>query len=505
MKNYFLNIIIVLIGAVLMGMPYATYALSLPNIFSDHMVLQRDQANPVWGKAEAGVTVSVSIADQQHQVKADGEGRWRVELNPMTASSEPKTLQVSAGDKQLAFQDVLVGEVWFCSGQSNMGWNVASSSHVDVELATANYPNIRLLQVPHLGAAEPQDEFEGKWEKCSRQSVAAFSAVGYFFGRQVHQALEIPVGLVNNAWGGSPIESWIPRDALDAAGEYQGMLSEWDKRYAGYSDEVLAAEIADFEAWEKAGKPAPRRWRPEDIRIGRHRPANIWNGMVHPTVGYGIRGIIWYQGESNLRDPKQYQSLFPLLINTMRERWGQGAFPFYWVQLADHSKETAVPQARSSWAELREAQTMTLVLPNTGEAVVIDAGEGRDIHPRDKQTVAMRLVRHALAKDYGIKMATESPRFQSMAVEGNKVIATFEHVQHGLYAFDVEEVRGFAIAGEDQKFVWAQARILDKNRVEVWSDEVTAPVAVRYAWADNPVANLYDRNGLPVTPFRTNP
>ncbi|MEM6884581.1 MAG: sialate O-acetylesterase [Verrucomicrobiota bacterium] len=494
---------LLVLGALLLSSAGLHAELSLPNIFSDHMVLQREQANPVWGTAEARQKITVSIADQRHETQADEQGRWRVKLDPMAASSEPKTLQVAAGDAQVSFHDVLIGEVWFCSGQSNMGWNVASSNHVDVELASANYPNIRLLRVPTLGAAEPQDQFDGQWQKCSPETVGPFSATGYFFGRRLHQTLGVPVGLVNNAWGGSPIESWIPRDALEAAGDYQGMLEEWDKRYASYSDEVLAEEIADFEAWEKSGKPAPRRWRPEDIRIGRHRPANIWNGVVHPTVGYGIRGIVWCQGESNLRDPMQYRSLFPLLIKTMRERWGQGDFPFYWVQLTDYSNETPEPQEKSSWAELREAQTMTLSLPNTGEAIVIDIGEARDIHPRDKQTAAMRLVRHALAKDYGINMATESPRFQSMEIVGNKALLTFEQVQHGLYAFDVEQVKGFAIAGDDQKFVWAKAKIIDNKRVEVWSDQLVAPVAVRYAWADNPVANLYDRNGLPVTPFRT--
>ncbi|ADE53488.1 sialate O-acetylesterase [Coraliomargarita akajimensis] len=476
--------------------------LVLPNIFSDHMVLQQKQANPVWGQAEPGAEVSVSIAGQQHSTQADQTGQWRLELDPMDASFEPKVLKVKSAGSESRFEDVLIGEVWMCSGQSNMAWVVASSNHADVEIASANYPAIRLLRVPTLGAAEPQDNFNGKWVRCSPETVGSFSATGYFFGRRLYQTLQVPIGLVNNAWGGSPIESWIPREALEAAGDYSKMLDGWDARFAAYSDEVFARELADFETWVAEGRPKPKRWKPDDIRIGRHRPSNIWNAMVHPTLGYGIRGVVWCQGESNLRDPIEYRGLFPLFITTLRERWGQGDFPFYWVQLADFSSEVAEP-GKSNWAELREAQTMALSLPNTGEAIVTDIGEARDIHPRDKQTAANRLVRHALAKDYGYKMASDSPRFQSMEVQGNKVVITFDKIKHGLYAFDVPEVKGFSIAGADQKFVWANATIIDWKQVEVWSDQVAEPVAVRFGWANNPVVNLYDRSGLPVTPFRT--
>ena len=475
---------------------------SLPSIFSDHMVLQRNHENPVWGRADPGEKITVEFGGQKKTTVAAADGMWRVTLDPMPANAEPQLLQVSGIKSQVSISDVLVGEVWFCSGQSNMGWVVNSSEHADLEIASANYPNIRLLRIPTVGAAELQSDFEGGWVKCSPETVGGFSAVGYFFGRRLHNTLGVPVGLVNNAWGGSPIEAWIPRDALDAAGSYEAMLSRWDKRYAEYSDEVLAREIAEFEAWEKAGRPGPKRWRPTDIRTGRHRPANIYNGMVHPTIGYGLKGVIWYQGESNLGDPYQYRSLFPLLITTLRERWGQGDFPFYWVQLADFSAEVPEP-GDSNWAELREAQTMTLALPNTGEAVIIDIGEGRDIHPRDKQTAANRLVRHALANDYGYRMPSKSPRFKSMKIKGRKAVVTFDDVSSHLYAFDVEEVKGFAIAGTDKKFYWAEAKITGRDTVEIWSDQVDRPAAVRYGWANNPVVNLYNRNGLPVTPFRT--
>ena len=225
--------------------------------------------------------------------------------------------------------------------------------------------------------------------------------------------------------------------------------------------------------------------------------------VLNPTIGYGIRGAIWYQGESNAGRAYQYRELFPLMINTWRERWQQGDFPFYWVQLADFRAEVDAP-GDSDWAELREAQSMTLSLPNTGQAVIIDAGEGHDIHPRDKQTVAYRLVRHALVNEYGFKIASKSPSYKGMKKEGSAITLSFDSVSGGgLYAFDVKQVKGFAIAGEDQVFVQADAKIVNRNQVRVSSPEVSNPVAVRYAWADNPVVNLQDRNGLPVTPFRT--
>ena len=236
---------------------------------------------------------------------------------------------------------------------------------------------------------------------------------------------------------------------------------------------------------------------------GNARPGNIYNGVLKPTIGYGIRGVIWYQGESNSGRAYQYRDMFPLLIQSWRDEWAQGDFPFYWVQLADFLAESSEPKD-SAWAELREAQTMTLSrLPHTGQAVIIDIGEGRDIHPKDKQDVAMRLARWALARDYGLRIAHQSPTFKSMSIEGTKAVLTFEHVGRGLRAFDVNEPRGFAIAGGDHKFVWAKARISHPDTVEVWSESVSEPVAVRYAWADNPICNLYSSDGLPATPFRT--
>jgi sialate O-acetylesterase len=266
---------------------------------------------------------------------------------------------------------------------------------------------------------------------------------------------------------------------------------------------LTAWRDAAAKATAEGKQPPPQPQDPEGQMRGNSRPGNIYNGVLKPTIGYGIRGVIWYQGESNAGRAFQYRDLFPLMIQSWREEWGQGNFPFYWVQLADFLRESSEPRD-SAWAELREAQTMTLSrLPFTGQAVIIDIGEGRDIHPKNKRDVALRLARWALARDYGIAVSHQSPTYKAMARQGNRVELTYDHAGQGLRAFDVADPRGFAIAGSDRKFVWANARITGPATVEVWSDQVADPVSVRYAWADNPVCNLYSADGLPATPFRT--
>ena len=491
-----------LLLAIICGLaPLAHGEVSLPSIFGSHMVLQRDQENRIWGHAAPGEAVTVALAGQERTTRADSAGRWAVKLAPVAAGG-PHTLAVS-GTNRVVFEDVLFGEVWICSGQSNMQWPVERSNHAAVEIASANFPEIRLITVAQRASVTPETDFEGAWVRCTPETVADFSAIGYLFGRRLHHALGVPIGLIDNAWGGSAAEAWVPRDTFEKDDRYAAVLEHWDARVAAYTDAVHAREVADYEAWEQAGRPAPQRRRPNDIRVGQHCPANLYNGLLHPLVGYGIRGVIWYQGENNAPRAEQYRDLFPTLITTWRERWGQGDFPFYWVQLADFRAEPESPE-ESEWAELREAQTLTLALPHTGQAVIIDAGEGRDIHPRDKQTVAHRLVRLALARDHGFEMASQSPRYASMQREDGALLLTFDHVsEEGLRAFDVAQVKGFAVAGEDRVFHWADATIVAKNQIRVSDETVRHPVAVRYAWSDNPVANVQDRNGLPLTPFRT--
>ncbi len=468
---------------------------SLTNIFSDHMVLQRDQANKVWGKATPGEKVTVKISEQSLSTAADDAGLWQVTLKPLPVGG-PLELIVSGDNNEVRIADVLVGEVWVCSGQSNMQWSVANSTNADLERLTAKNPQLRMINFPQVGAQEPVWEHpKSQWQICTPENVNAFSAVGYFFGRQLQETLDVPVGLINNAWGGSSCEAWISREKLEAAGKYSTMLKQFDD---------MAAQAATLTA--KPDRTAEEQKQLDNLNralAGNHRPANIYNGVLKSHLGYGIRGTIWYQGESNASRAYQYRELFPLMISSWREEWGQGDFPFYWVQLADFMQEKPEP-TESEWAELREAQTMTMAkLKHTGQAVIIDIGEGKDIHPKNKVEVGMRLARLALANEYGIEIASRSPQYKSMELSGNKIILTFDHIDGGWRPFDTRQPVGFAIAGEDKKFVWADAKILDDKRVEVSSAAVAKPVAVRYAWADNPVCNMYDAVGLPLTPFRT--
>lgn len=484
----------------------------LPAIFTSHMVLQRDQANPVWGKAAPGEDVTVSIAGQEHKAKAGEDGRWTVKLDALKVNAEPQQLTIKGSSgSQIVLDDVLVGEVWICSGQSNMQWSVDQGTNPDLEKLTAKYPQIRLISVPQVGTQEPQFTFNGKWEACTPENVGQFSAVGYAFGRQLHNTLNVPIGLIDDAWGGSACEAWINRDTLAKDGRFSELLARWEAIEKNYDPaKADAAHKVAMEKWQAAvaqakkdGKQPPRGpSHPGGQLTGNARPGNIYNGVLLPTIGYGIRGVVWYQGESNASRAYQYRDLFPLMVKSWRDEWKQGDFSFYWVQLADFLAEQPQP-GDSAWAELREAQTMSLSLPKSGQAVIIDIGEGKDIHPKNKLEVGLRLARWALAKDYGIKVPFQSPTYKGMEVKGSKVNVTFDHVGAGLNTFDVAEVRGFAVAGEDKKWHWATGKIISSDTVEVFSPEVRQPVAVRYAWADNPVCNLYSKEGLPATPLRS--
>jgi sialate O-acetylesterase len=479
----------------------ALFAVELAPVFGANMVLQREQKNPVWGWGTAGEAITVSIAGQSQSATADADGNWRISLDSIAAGG-PHTLTVKGADTK-TFDNVMVGEVWLCSGQSNMQWSVSSSNDADLEALLADHPNIRLISLPQVGKQTPQRSFNGQWEAATPQTVPQFSGVGYFFGKILEEALDMPIGLIDNAWGGSACEAWIRRDLLAADERYKPLLDKWEKTEAEYDFAKLTATYqAKLATWKENGKKGKAPRAPRNILAGQHRPANLYNGVLKPILGYGMRGAIWYQGESNAGRAYQYRHLFPLMISSWREEWGQGDFPFYWVQLADFRDEQAEP-GDSQWAELREAQTMTLSLPNTGQAVITDLGESHDIHPKDKQNVARRLARLALAQDYGIEIAHQSPRYASIEKGGRGMLVKFEHVGGGLDSFDVRKPLGIAIAGEDRKFVWAEAQIKGKDTLEVWSLAVKEPVAVRYAWSDNPVCNLQSREGLPVTPFRS--
>jgi len=484
--------------------------LKLPAIIGDNMVLQQKQADPIWGWDTPGTKVTVTFAGQTKTATAAADGKWTATLDAMPANATPQELKIT-GTSEKVLKNVLIGEVWMCSGQSNMQWTVSGDWKGDLEALTSKLPNLRLITVPVVGTQELKTDFQGSWKASDEQTSKSFSAVGFFFGRYLHEVLGVPVGLINNSWGGSAAEAWVRRDSLAKDERFKALMDGWKVREEQLNSEKSKADYeASLAAWKekveiakKEGKQPPQQPNsPQQTLGGNSRPGNIFNGMVYPTLGYGMKGVIWYQGESNAGRAKEYADLFPYIIEQWRAEWKQGDFPFYWVQLADFQGEQAQP-VESSWAELRESQTKTLKLPNTGQAVIIDLGEANDIHPRNKYDVAARLVRWALVKDYGQTLPYRSPEFKSQEIVGNKAVITFDTFGAVLRTVDISDVQGFAIAGEDRKWQWAKAKIIGPDKVEVWNDTIPAPVAVRYAWADNPVCNLYTKEGLPVTPFRT--
>jgi sialate O-acetylesterase len=479
----------------------------LPAIISDNMVLQRGKKVPIWGWAEPGEKVSVKGSWEwfETSTKAKDNGKWMVKIQPPKAGGSYEIM--IKGNNTITLKNILVGEVWICSGQSNMQMSVRSSANAEQEISAADYPKIRLFTVKRNVADKPQSDCEGNWTMCSPETVPGFSAVAYFFGRELHQQLDVPVGLIHTSWGGTPAEAWTRRGVLESEPDCIPILQRFDEAMARYPEAKKKYDESLIE-WKKAvekakaeGKKPPRRPNPPFGPGNPHSPAGLYNAMIAPLIPYGIRGAIWYQGESNAGRAYQYRKLFPAMITNWREDWGQGKFPFLFVQLANFMAVDPEP-VDSAWAELREAQLMTLALPNTGMAVIIDIGEAKDIHPKNKQDVGKRLALWALAKTYGKDLVYSGPIYKSMRTEGNKIILDFEHVGDGLVVGGGESLKGFAVAGADRKFVWADAKI-EGNTVVVSSDEISEPVAVRYAWANNPVCNLYNKEGLPASPFRT--
>ncbi len=469
--------------------PVLRAELAIPAIIGDHMVLQQKQANPIWGWDTPGTRITVTFAGQNLATTAGADGKWTVKLAPLPANANPQSISISGTSKR-EIADVLIGEVWMCSGQSNMEYALGRETNGDIEVAASDLPNLRMIRVPLLGGQELQKDFKGQWKQSDAASSASFSAIGFLYGRYLQEILKVPVGLIDNSWGGSAAQAWIRRETLDNEPGFKNLMDSTAKQ-----EEKLQSEKA-------AAAPTPEQRKAQSWLTGNGRPGNIFAGMVNPTLGYGIKGVIWYQGESNVNNAFEYRSLFPFMITQWRKEWGQGDFPFYWVQLADFKAENPVP-GDSAWAELREAQTLTMKLPNTGQSVIIDVGEGKDIHPRNKQAVAARLVRWALAKDYCLKFSYRSPEFKSLSISGNTASVTLDCFDSKLRPFDVNEALGFAICGEDKVWHPAVGKITGADAIEVTSPDVAAPVAVRYAWADNPVCNLFSESGLPVTPFRS--
>lgn len=502
--------VFILLAVAILSSSTASAELKLPAIISDHMVLQQKQANPIWGWDTPGTKVTVTFAGQTKTAEVGADGKWMVKLDPLPANDRPQALTISGSSKR-EIQDVLVGEVWMCSGQSNMGFTLAGDWKGDLEAAASKLPNLRLIRVPQVGTQELQNDFKGQWRASTPESASGFSAVGFLFGRYIHEIVGVPVGLIDNAWGGSAAEAWIRRESLEKDPRFAPLMENTVKRETYLNSENAKAEHeAQLVKWKEAAakakasqKAAPRPpASPRQWLTGNARPGNIFCGVLYPTLGYGIKGVVWYQGESNAGRAYEYAELFPFMIEQWRKEWSQGDFPFYWVQLADFRAEKPEP-GESDWAELRESQTRTMKLPNTGQAVITDLGEANDIHPKNKYDVAARLVRWALVKDYGLSLPYRSPEFKSIEVNENKITVLFDCFGSSLRTFDVGEVKGFAICGEDKAWHWAKATIQGNHKVEVWAEQVPKPIAVRYAWADNPACNLLSKDGLPVTPFRS--
>ena len=505
------------VALLLCGIP-ADADVTLPTVFGDHMVLQRDEAVPVWGWAEAGETVTVTFRDQSKSATADDNGDWRVNLEPL-AVGDPGTLTVS-GNNSVEFQDVLVGEVWVCSGQSNMQWTVNNAIDPDLEAASANFPDLRLFQVPLITATEPRDDVyqndqrvQISWQACTPEAIPGFTAVGFFFGRQLHQTLNVPVGLIQTAWGGTRAEAWTSPEAMASTASLKPILETWAERSETWDPDKAEQQFqAALARWEEravtaraAGRQAPRRpQRQGNPRLDRHHPSNLYNAMVAPLVPYAIRGGIWYQGESNASRAHQYRTLMPTMIKSWRDAWEQGDFPFYMVQLANFRAIQDQP-VDSDWAELREAQSLTVdALPNVGVACITDLGAANDIHPKDKQNVGKRLARLALFHDYGMQtIVPQGPTYQSMEIQGEAITVRFETHDRPLIPWYRESLTGFAIAGDDHQWVWANAEISGADTVVVSHPDVPDPVAVRYNWSDNPQGNLYNAQYLPAYPFRS--
>lgn len=492
------------LGIVACAVP-ARAEVRLPAILSEHAVLQRDVAVPIWGWADAGEEVTVTLAGQTRTAKPAADGRWEVRFDRLAAGG-PHTLEVK-GKNAITIKDVLVGEVWLGSGQSNMAMRVSGCNNAEAEKKTADIPRLRMFTEASSAAAKPQTLGSGKWLICTPDNVGAFSATLYFFGRELQRTLDVPVGLINSSVGGTPIESWIDVAAQRQVPELKPMLEAQAKTAAAFDPvKAKAAYEKQLAAWEEAakkakaaGQPAPVKPRdPIASRALKGDVGDLFNGKIAPLIPYALRGAVWYQGEANSSPDKAplYRHQLTLLIKDWRARWGQGDFPFAWVQLPNFDGPGR------DWPIVREAMLQTLSVPNTGMAITIDIGDAKDIHPKNKQDVGRRLSLWALATVYGRKdIASSGPLYSGHEIKGNEVALSFRHADGGLTVRG-GMLKGFEVAGTDGKWLAAEARLVG-DKVIVSNVDVKQPSAVRYAWANNPVATLYNGAGLPASPFRT--
>ncbi len=531
---------------------------TMPGIFGDHMVLQQEAKLPVWGWANPGEKVKVTLGKESLDTVAAADGAWRVEFPPRTRPEGdiPQILTI-AGRNILSYQDVLIGDVWIASGQSNMAFGILNDDHATEAVAKADQPKIRLFRVPNATSLEPLrgDAIQGSWEVCTPESLKScgpmgFSAVAYYFGREIVRVTGNPVGLIGTYWGGTPAEAWTslsglekePRLAVyvethkkfvesyaEVSQSYPKLKAEYDaanKAWYNGPGKAYYREVAEWEAASRQiseGQPSPPKPKmvvskpvpPVPPDGGQAAPVTLFNAMVSPLIPYPIKGVIWYQGEANGGPTKgpEYAVLFARLITDWREKWGQGHFPFLFVQLANYQAPAKTP-SEGGYPMVREGQLRALSLPATGMAVAIDIGNPWNIHPKNKLDVGLRLALAARHVAYGENLVFSGPIYESMNIEGNKIRLAFTQIGGGL-SIDVPpwtssgkppsqptELAGFGIAGNDRKWVWAKA-VIEGNTVVVSSDNVSEPVAVRYGWGNCPPCNLYNSEGLPASPFRT--
>ena len=484
-------------------------AVELAAPFSDGAVLQRDLPVPIWGTERPGTTVTVTLVGNTAESVADAQGAWKVVL-PRLAAGGPHRLSVT-GTTSVTLNDLMVGEVWICSGQSNMEWTTIKAARGPEEVAQANHPNIRLLNLKRVPSDQPLASITARWQSCTPATVKEFSAVGYFFGRELARELQVPIGLISASWGATGAESWVSAQALEASSEFKAVFPAWQKILDEYPEQQERYQRSVLPRWEKqvaaakeAGMPEPKKPRaPFGPTTPQHRPGSLYNGMIAPLVPYGMRGVLWYQGETNATETRAepYRRLLPLLISDWRRSFGT-ELTFHLVQLANYGKNSPlnVPYPVSHWAVVRESQAMVAAtVPGVSMAVAIDIGEANEIHPANKQEVGRRLALNALAKNYARPVESSGPVFQSFVVEGAAAAVSFTHAV-GLAAKD-GALRGFRLAGDDGRFIDATG-VITGSTITLTAPGISAPVAVRYAWDNDPQANLVNASGLPASPFR---
>lgn len=470
----------------------------LPDVFSDNMVLQREQTVPVWGTADPGEKVNVSLNGQTASATAGKDGKWMARLGKMTAGG-PFEMTVS-GKNTVTFRNVLVGEVWLCSGQSNMWWTVDREKGIDPIVKAANYPNIRVFQF-----WTPENDSYGKrpaWDVCTPESIQEFSAVAFFFGKYLYEELGVPVGLIHTSMGGSVPEAWMTRKTLQADKDFRPILAYWDSLMTAYpgAKERYIQYLGELRAQKREKGPEPKDpnlpFLPKPLRFSMLYPTWLYDVQLEPLIPFGMRGVIWFQGESSAPRAWQYRRLFPAMIAEWRKVWGQGDFPFVYAQLSSYKSN---PQ---QLPELREAQRLSLSVKNTAMAVTVDLGEEDNVHFNNKWDVGSRLAIAAFGTVYGRHIVYSGPMYQSMERQGNSIRLKFDHRGGGMEAKDNTPLREFTIAGADRVFHPAEAKFSGRD-ILVSSKDVPEPIAVRYGWSDIPKCNLANDSGLLASPFRT--